>query len=99
VLRLICPRVKERPEAKPCPICGGKDLKVHQTITRRIKDSVIQKVVIKRMECEVCHYTFRSYPEGVRAYSGRSKRLVFLGVILWVKSRNAGRAAKILGTS
>jgi len=51
------------------------------------------------MECEVCHYTFRSYPEGVRAYSGRSKRLVFLGVILWVKSRNAGRAAKILGTS
>jgi transposase-like protein len=84
MLRLICPEVKEQPEAKPCPICGGKDLKVHQTITRWIKDSVVQKVVIKRMECEGCHYTFRSYPEGVRAYSGRSKRLVFLGVILYL---------------
>ena len=65
---------KEQPEAKLCPICGGKDLKVHQTIPSRIKDSVIQKVVIRRMKYEGCHYTFRIYPEGVRAYSGRNKK-------------------------
>ncbi len=84
MLKLVCPEVKEQPEVKPCPICGRRDLKVHQTIVKEVKDSVIKKVTVKRMECNGCHYTFRIYPEGIREYSSRSKRLVFLGTILYL---------------
>jgi transposase-like protein len=41
-------------------------------------------VTIKRILCKNCHYTFRIYPEGVKEGSARTKRLVFLGVILYL---------------
>ena len=84
MLKLICPDVKERPETKPCPICGGWNIKIHQTTPKVVKDSIIKEVTIERLECKDCHCTFRIYPEGVREYSSRSKRLVFLGTILYL---------------
>lgn len=38
---------------------------------------------IIRLKCRACKYSFRIYPEGVKDYSLRTKRLIFLGVILY----------------
>lgn len=84
MIRLVCPNVKSDPvRVTECPLCHTKRLQIHQTITKPLKDSIVPSVTVLRMKCMYCSYTFRVYPEGVREYSGRSKRLVFMGIVLY----------------
>lgn len=84
MIKLVCPQVKENPiRATECPLCRGMRLQIHDNYRKLLKDSVVSTVSILRMKCMNCSYTFRVYPEGVRAYSSRSKRLVFMGVVLY----------------
>lgn len=83
MLKLTLPEVKKEPkETERCPICNGRSLIRHRTIFKPVKDSILKEVTIRRMLCKNCHYTFRIYPEGVEEGSARTKRLIFLGVIL-----------------
>ena len=85
MVKLTCPHVNQEPiMPKKCPLCKRRNLAVHQTLRESLKDSVVKKITIKRIKCKDCHYTFRVYPEGVKGYTRRSKRLVFLGVILYL---------------
>lgn len=97
MIKLTCPAVKENPVRKSaCPLCYAKRLQIHQTYTKLLKDSVVSLVTIIRMKCMVCHYTFRVYPTGVRAYSARSKRLVFMGVVLYSAGLSYTKVVAIL---
>jgi hypothetical protein len=84
MLKLTCPQVKEYPiRERHCKICKSQDIIIHQTIKREIKDSQIKEITLFRMRCKKCRYSFRVYPEGIKDYTGRSKRLIFMGIILY----------------
>jgi len=84
MFHFICPTVKKQPElVRICRLCKSSAVIIKQTLPRSVKDSVAEEVEILRLYCKSCRYSFRVYPEGVRAYSARTKRLVFLGVILY----------------
>ena len=85
MLKLTLPEVKKEPkETERCPICKGRRLIRHRTIFKPVKDSILKEVTIRRMLRKNCHYTFRIYPEGVNEGSARTKRLIFLGVVLYL---------------
>lgn len=84
MLKLTCPAVKEYPIREHCcKICKSENLIIHQTLKREIKDSILSAVTVFRMLCKKCHYSFRVYPEGIKDYTQRSKRLIFMGIILY----------------
>jgi hypothetical protein len=84
MLKLTCPIVKEYPiKASYCKICKSQNLIIHQTLRREIKDSQLKEVTIFRLLCKKCKYSFRIYPQGIKDYTGRSKRLIFMGIILY----------------
>lgn len=97
MLKLTCPTVKEYPiKASHCKICKSENLIIHQTIKREIKDSVLSAVTVFRMICKKCHYSFRVYPEGIKDYTGRSKRLIFMGIILYTAGLSYSKTTMFL---
>lgn len=82
--QFTCPQVALQPEiSRLCKLCPSTDVVIKQTLNQSVKDSVVSHVTVIRLFCKTCGYSWRCYPEGVRDYSGRTKRLVFLGVILY----------------
>jgi transposase-like protein len=70
----------KRPEK--CPYCQGETFQGWGTIQKKIKDTKIRKVNVKRYRCTSCQKTFRQYPEGV-SHAQQSERLMRLCVIMW----------------
>lgn len=84
MFKFTCPKVESQPEIfRSCKLCHSSHVIIHQRFKQQIKDSVVDSVEIIRLKCKVCKYSFRIYPEGIKDYTLRSKRLIFLGVILY----------------
>ena len=43
----------------------------------------MSQVEVVRLKCKSCKYSFRIYPEGLGDWAQRTKRLIFLGIILY----------------
>jgi hypothetical protein len=85
MVKLVLPEVKEEPDtAVSCPACGSREVIVHQTLSREIKDSIIKRVTIKRMKLKVV-IILSGFTRG------GSKRLVFLGAILYLAGLSCER--------
>lgn len=86
MFQFTCPKVETQPEIlRVCklPDCQSTRVIIHQRFKRPVKDSLISEVEVIRLKCKACKYSFRIYPQGVKDYTLRTKRLIFLGVILY----------------
>lgn len=84
MFQFTCPPVESQPElVRICKLCKSEKVVINQTLRKPVKDSVFTEVMVVRLKCKACKYSFRIYPEGIKDYSARTKRLVFLGVILY----------------
>lgn len=101
MFQFTCPKILLQPEiTRVCKIasCKSTAVVVKQTIKKAIKDSLVSEVEIVRVKCKRCGYSWRVYPEGVRAYSARSKRLVFLGIMLYASGLSFAKASCFLSS-
>ena len=68
-LRLILPRVEPDEITAPTVCahqnCKGKYLRLHQQVSKAIRDTKHQEVIAHRYQCLKCSRTFRVYPQGV----------------------------------
>lgn len=86
MFQFTCPGVETQPEIlRVCKLrsCQSTRVIIHQRFKKQVKDSVLDEVEIIRLKCKTCKYSFRIYPEGIKDYSLRTKRLIFLGIVLY----------------
>lgn len=86
MFQFTCPRVEIQPVIlRVCklPSCKSSRVIIHQRFRKQVKDSLVTEVEVIRLKCKACKYSFRIYPEGIKDYSFRTKRLIFLGVVLY----------------
>jgi transposase-like protein len=91
-LHLILPPVEQEVKEVHCPYCQSKWLKVHEVVGKRVRDTVLMQVELRRYRCLRCRRTFRGYPKGV----GRRQmtaRLRGLGVLLYLLGLSYGAVA------
>lgn len=97
MVKLTCPTVKSEPvKTHLCPHCNSPHSHIHQTIQYPVIDTKLSAVTVYRMKCTRCHKTFRQYPEGIGTHSHRSKRLIFLGIILYTAGLSYDKVVAIL---
>lgn len=78
-LHLLLPQVNPEkitaPSHCPFPNCSGKKFRLHQPVSKTVRDTVYQQVEAHRYHCLKGKRTFRVYPEGVSGAhtSGRVK--------------------------
>lgn len=93
------------PEVKPEEICapkvcryakcGGRHLRLHQVVTKAVRDTVVEQVTVRRYQCLRCRRTFRVYPTGVQR-AATSQRVKGLAVMLYVLGLSYGAVALAL---
>ena len=84
MFQFSCPDVGNQPQIKRiCRLCNSSNVIIHQRYRKTVRDSVLSEVEIIRLRCKSCKYSFRIYPEGVGDWAQRTKRLIFLGIILY----------------
>jgi hypothetical protein len=68
-----------------CPHCGRNQGRVHSGVRHRaISDIRVGTIPQRRMQCPWCKVTWTLRPSGVEAGCQRSRRLVGLGVVLYM---------------
>ena len=68
-----------------CPHCGRKQGRIHSGVRHRpISDIKTHCIPQRRMKCPWCHNTWTLRAAGVEAGCQRSRRLVGLGVMLYM---------------
>ena len=68
-----------------CPHCHRNQGRIHSGLRRRaISDVKVQTIPQRRMKCPWCKTTWTLRPPGVEAGCQRSRRLVGLGVVLYM---------------
>lgn len=68
-----------------CPHCGRNNGRIHSGIGHRaISDLKVRSVPQRRMKCPWCNTTWTLRPAGVQAGYQRSRRLVGIGVVLYM---------------
>lgn len=84
MFQFSCPNVGNQPRIERiCKLCSSSKVIIHARYTRSIRDSQLSEVEVVRLKCKSCKYSFRVYPEGVGDWQQRTKRLIFLGIILY----------------
>jgi hypothetical protein len=86
MLRYILPSVEGvlRLERR-CPHCGRPNGRIHSAVRHRaISDTRVTRIPQQRMQCPWCKTTWTLRPRGVEAGCRRSRRLVGLGVVLYM---------------
>ena len=98
-LLLILPRVEPNQMIPPstCPHerCQGRHFHFHQSVTKRLVDTVYQEVEVHRYQCLRCQRTFRVYPPGVTG-AHTSQRVKGLAVLLYMLGLSYGAASLAL---
>ena len=79
-----------------CPSCKGETFQGWGTVKKRIRDTKVRKVRVRRYRCTTCRRTFRHYPQGVTA-AQQSERLMKLCVVMWSLGLSYRSVAVILG--
>ena len=68
-----------------CPHCGRNNGRVHSAVRyRAICDIRVQRIPQRRMLCPWCKTTWTLRTAGVEAGCQRSRRLIGLGVVLYM---------------
>jgi len=68
-----------------CPHCGRNNGRIHSGVHHRaISDLKVQSILQRRMKCPWCKTTWTLRPAGVEAGYQRSRRLVGIGVVLYM---------------
>ncbi len=92
-LHLLLPTVKPEqitePTRCPLPNCGGKRFRLHQPVTKVVRDTQYQQVQAHRYQCLKCRHTFRVYPQGVSG-AQTSQRVKGLAVMLYLLGLSYG---------
>lgn len=84
MFQFSCPNVGNQPRIiRICRLCNSSKVIIHQRYRKVVRDSVLSEVEVVRLKCKSCKYSFRLYPEGVFDWQQRTKRLIFLGIILY----------------
>jgi transposase-like protein len=95
ILPVVEPEQYPQPEQCAYPSCPGKHLRLHQTVSKPLRDMQYDQVLARRYECLRCQRTFRVYPKGV--LPGQfSQRVKGLGVMLYVLGLSYGAVALVL---
>ena len=84
-LHLILPRVNPTEIIPPtcCPYCGGAYLRLHQVVSKQLRDTVYPQVKAYRYQCLRCQRTWRVYPQGVSG-AQTSQGVKGLAVLLYL---------------
>ena len=84
-LQLILPRVNPWVIAPPtcCPHCGGTYLRLHQVVSKQLRDTVYPQVKAYRYQCLRCQRTWRVSPQGVSG-AQTSQGVKGLAVLLYL---------------
>ena len=86
MLRYILPSVEGVLKLeRRCPHCGRNNGRIHSGLRHRaISDTKVQAIPQRRMMCPWCKTTWTLRPQGVEPGCKRSRRLVGLGVVLYM---------------
>jgi hypothetical protein len=80
-----------------CPQCGRNQGRIHSAQRyRTISDTRVTRIPQRRMRCPWCQTTWTLRPGGVEAGRQRSRRLVGLGVILYMFGLSDRAVEKVL---
>ncbi|MDE3087942.1 MAG: hypothetical protein KGJ80_00965 [Chloroflexota bacterium] len=84
IITLRLTPVNSHPEDRPtaCRYCGHPILQKWGTVTKPVRDSQLQQVLVHRYSCAKCQRTFRHYPSGI-ARAEISLRLQQLATLCW----------------
>lgn len=66
-----------------CPACHSYATHKHGVIRREVEDFREGEIMVQRMLCSQCRYSFRTYPEGIKPGKYKSERMRQLGVLLY----------------
>src|ERR671910_722484 len=83
-VRFVLPEVKSICDGRPthCPYCGGGIFQGHGVVTKPVKDTRLDKVIVRLYRCPTCNRTFRHYPLGIDSHD-QSQRTRVLAAIFW----------------
>jgi hypothetical protein len=99
-LHLILPTVEPNEFTEPthCPYsgCEGHHFRLHQTVSKTVRDTLYPSVEARRYQCLRCRRTFRVYPHGV-THAHVSQRVRGLGVMLYLLGLSYGAVSLALG--
>ena len=97
--QLILPQVRLTETAPPsiCPYqgCGGSHFRLHQRVSKPLRDTVYREVLVDRYQCLRCGRTFRAYPQEVSG-DQISLRVKGLGVMLYLLGLSYGATSLAL---
>jgi len=84
IITLRLTTVNSQPECRPssCSYCGHLILQKWGSVTKLVRDSQIQQVIVHRYHCTQCRRTFRHYPPGIER-ADQSLRLQQLAALCW----------------
>ena len=85
-LRMRLPPVEPTIYARPperCPCCGNVTFHSHGGRDKRIRDTRLEGVTVRRIQCSQCDQTLTLYPQGITA-PDQSERVRGLSVLLWL---------------
>ena len=98
-LQLLLPKVKPNEIIAPTrcanPKCPGRKFRLHQPVSKALRDTVYQQVQAQRYQCLKCGRTFRVYPPGVSA-AQTSLRVKGLAVMLYLLGLSYGATSLAL---
>jgi transposase-like protein len=92
-LHILLPKVNVEQITPPThcvdPKCQGRKFRLHQPVTKAVRDTVYHEVQAYRYQCLKCKRTFRVYPTGVTA-ALTSLRVKGLAVMLYLLGLSYG---------
>src|SRR5713101_9012490 len=91
----IDPEDWQAPRLCPYARCGGRHFRLHQVVSKPVRDTVYQAVTARRYQCLRCRRTFRAYPTGVKR-APTSQRVKGLAVMLYLLGLSYGAVALAL---
>jgi transposase-like protein len=98
-LQMVLPKVD--PEAIPQPSqcgyadCSSQQVRLHQPVTKAVRDTKYEQVEAHRYRCLKCGRTFRVYPAGV-TQAQSSERVKGLALMLYLLGLSYGATALAL---
>lgn len=83
------------PEVCPDSTCGGTEFRLHQQVTKPVRDTAREEVVAHRYQCLTCKRTFRVYPDGV-SQAHTSYRIKEFSIFLYTLGLSYGAVSRLL---
>jgi len=78
----VVPDVYPRPPER-CPGCGNTTFHSHGDVDKPIRDTRLEKVTVRRIQCTQCDKTLRIYPLGITVRD-QSERVRGFSMFLWL---------------